>query len=62
MDSITVIPGDTLLYKFRRLDTDKYVEFAADILLNHHLFAAAQKPARPGKLTREHQQTNRNHH
>jgi hypothetical protein len=37
MDSIPVIPGDTLLYKFRALDN---AEFAADILLNHRLFAA----------------------
>ena len=41
MDSIPAIPGDTLLYKFRSLDTDRHVEFAADILLNHRLFCAA---------------------
>jgi hypothetical protein len=43
MDSIAVIPGYTLLYKFRSLDTDQQVEFAADILLNHRLFAAAPR-------------------
>jgi len=41
MDSIPVIPGRTLLYKYRALETDKHVEFAADILLNHRLFCAS---------------------
>jgi hypothetical protein len=40
MDSIPAIPGDTLLYKFRSLATNQHVEFVADILLNHRLFAA----------------------
>jgi hypothetical protein len=38
---VPVIPGDTLLYKFRPLDTDKHVEFVEDIFLNHRLYAAA---------------------
>lgn len=43
MDSIPAIPGDTLLYKFRSLATDQHVGFAADVLLNHRLFAAAPR-------------------
>jgi hypothetical protein len=43
MDSIPVIPGDTLLYKFRPFDTPERVKFAADILLNHRLFCAAPR-------------------
>jgi hypothetical protein len=43
MDSVPVVPGDTLLYKFRSLDTEQNVKFAADILLNHRLFAAPPK-------------------
>jgi hypothetical protein len=43
MDSIPLVPGDTLLYKFRSLDTDQHVGFVADILLNHRLFAAAAR-------------------
>ncbi len=41
MDPMPVISGDTLLYKFRSLETERQIEFAADILLNHRLFAAA---------------------
>jgi hypothetical protein len=43
MDPISVIPGDTLLYKFRSLETEQHVAYAADILLNHRLFAAGPK-------------------
>jgi hypothetical protein len=38
-----VVPGGTLLYKFRSFATQKEIEFAADILLNHRLFAAAPR-------------------
>ena len=40
MDAVPVIPGKTLLYKYRPLETDQHVSFAADILLNHRLFCA----------------------
>ncbi len=34
------VPDRTILYKFRSLATDKHIEFARDIILNHRLFAA----------------------
>ena len=43
MNAIPIIPGETLLYKFRALDNEEHVKFAADILLNHRLFAAPPK-------------------
>jgi hypothetical protein len=40
MENIPQIPGQTLLYKYRSLDTQQQMEFVRDILVNHRLYCA----------------------
>jgi len=41
MENLPETPGQTLLYKYRSLDTDEQIEFVRDILVNHRLYYAA---------------------
>jgi len=41
MENIPQKPGQTVLYKYRSLDTDLHIQFVRDILANHRLYHAA---------------------
>lgn len=43
MENLPETPGQTLLYKYRSLDTDEQIEFVRDLLVKHRLYCAGPR-------------------